>query len=315
MTTPMVLTFGEALVGYGTTEPSLRSAREFTRFPGGADLNVAVGLTRLGLRATWASVLGDDAHGDYLADAVANLGITPLVHRAAGPTALMFKASGAPSDPEVLQVRHDTAFSQHADALLTDDVLSLHGIEHLHLTGITLGISPVVRAAVLSLLEAAVAAGLSVSFDPNLRLNLWADLDEMRAVVNTVAAHATVVMPGISEGRLLTGQNEPDAIADFYLQRGAREVVVKLGADGALVFTAEGQTTRSRTFQVTPIDTVGAGDGFAAGYLAGLLTGSGLQQRVDQAAAVGALVTTRRGDLTAMPTRAEVDHLLTTVTA
>ena len=84
----------------------------------------------------------------------------------------MFKAGGADGDPEVLQVRHQTAFAQHADALLTADVLALDGIDHLHLTGITLGISPVVRAAPLTLLEAAISAGVSVSFDPNLRLNL-----------------------------------------------------------------------------------------------------------------------------------------------
>ena len=90
-----MLTFGEALVGYASVEDNLRIATQFTRFPGGADLNVAVGLTRLGVRTTWASVLGDDAHGDYLADAVGQLGITPLVRRASGPTALMFKAGGA----------------------------------------------------------------------------------------------------------------------------------------------------------------------------------------------------------------------------
>ena len=82
---PTVLTFGEALVGYGSVEDNLRTATQFTRFPGGADLNVAVGLTRLGIRTIWASVLGDDAHGDYLADAVDQLGITPLVRRASGP--------------------------------------------------------------------------------------------------------------------------------------------------------------------------------------------------------------------------------------
>ena len=70
---PTVLTFGEALVGYASVEDNLRAATQFTRFPGGADLNVAVGLTRLGIRTTWASVLGDDAHGDYLADAVGQL--------------------------------------------------------------------------------------------------------------------------------------------------------------------------------------------------------------------------------------------------
>ena len=120
-------------------------------------------------------MLGDDAHGDYLADAVTELGITALVRRAPGPTALMFKAGGADGDPEVLQVRHDSAFAKYADALLTEDVLAMAGIDHLHLTGITLGISPVVRTTALTLLDTALAAGVGVSFDPNLRLNLWPD--------------------------------------------------------------------------------------------------------------------------------------------
>jgi sugar/nucleoside kinase (ribokinase family) len=310
-----VLTFGEALVGYGSVEDNLRVATQFTRFPGGAELNVAVGLTRLGVRTTWTSVLGNDAHGDYIADAVGQLGVTPLVRRATGPTALMFKAGGADGDPEVLQVRHRTAFAQHADALLTADILALDGIDHLHLTGIALGISPVVRAASLTLLEAAIAAGLSVSFDPNLRLNLWPDRDEMRAVINTVAARATVVMPGVGEARMLTGHDDPQTIAKTYLDAGTREVVVKLGAEGALAWTAEDQNARSRRFAVTPIDTVGAGDGFAAGYLAAFLGGGNLQERVDQGAAVGALATTRRGDLAAMPERAEVDALLNSTEA
>ena len=307
---PTVLTFGEALVGYGSVEDNLRTATQFTRFPGGAELNVAVGLTRLGIRATWASVLGEDPHGDYLADAISDLGVIPLVRRASGPTALMFKAGGASGDPEVLQVRHQTAFAQHAEALLTAEVLALEDIDHMHLSGIPLGISPVVRAASITLLEAAVAAGVSVSFDPNLRLNLWPDPDEMRTVINTIAGRASVVMPGAGEGRLLTGQDDPEAIAKAYLDGGAREVVIKLGAEGACAWTADGQTARSRQFAVTPIDTVGAGDGFAAGYLAAFLSGASLQERVDQGAAVGALATTRRGDLAAMPQRDEVDALL-----
>lgn len=312
-----VLTFGEALVGYSSVEDNLRIATQFVRFPGGAELNVAVGLTRLRVNTSWASVLGQDAHGDYLADTIAQLGIRPLIRRASGPTALMFKAGGAARDPEVLQVRHASAFAGHAEALLTDDVLSLDGISHLHLTGIVLGISPAARAAALTLLDAALNAGISVSFDPNIRLNLWPDQNEMRGVINTVAARATVVMPGLAEGRLLTGASEPDDIAQFYLRRGISEVVIKLGAEGAHGWTSDGEVAQSRAFTVTPVDTVGAGDGFAAGYLAGLLTGASLQQRLNQAAAVGALVTTRRGDLAAMPSRTEVDELLTqpTVTA
>jgi sugar/nucleoside kinase (ribokinase family) len=117
-------------------------------------------------------------------------------------------------------------------------------------------------------------------------------------------------MPGLAEGQVLTGGTEPGDIAQFYLRLAVHEVVIKLGAQGARGWTADGQSAQSRSFAVTPIDTVGAGDGFAAGYLAALLAGGNLQARVDQGAAVGAPVTTRRGDLAAMPTRAEVDELL-----
>jgi len=304
--TPAVLTFGEALVGYGTVEDNLRVATRFTRFPGGADLNVAVGLTRLGTRATWASVLGGDPHGDYLVDAVADLGVGLAVRRAAGPTALMFKAGGRDADPEVLQVRVATAFAQHAGTVLTPELMSFVGLTHLHLTGITLGISAESRSATLALLEAARAHGATVSFDPNLRLNLWPDHDEMRSVVNAVAARSTLVLPGHGEGALLTGHRDPAAIAHFYLEAGAERVVVKLGADGAQAWDGD-QTVRSRPYRVNPVDTVGAGDGFAAGYLDAFVAGRDSQDCVDQAAAVGALATTRRGDLAAMPTRTELD--------
>jgi 2-dehydro-3-deoxygluconokinase len=131
----------------------------------------------------------------------------------------------------------------------------------------------------------------------------------MRDIVNSVAARATLVLPGIGEGSLLTGHSEPQAIADFYLEAGAQQVAVKLGADGAQVWDGD-QTAKSRPWRVTPVDTVGAGDGFSAGYLDAFLAGHDLQHCVDQAAAVGALVTTRRGDLAAMPTRAELDDFI-----
>ena len=307
---PTVLTVGEALVGYGTIEPTLRTASGFERFLGGAELNVAVGLTRLGTRAIWASVLGDDAHGDFVTDRLDQLGVARRVRRVPGHTALMFKAGIGTRDPETLQVRGDTAFALHATSLLTSGELSLEGVDHLHLSGITLGVSARARQTVLALLEDALAADCTVSFDPNLRLNLWPDQDQMRAVINDVAVRAGVVLVGVAEGRLLTGQTEPAAVADFYLSRGAGEVVVKLGAQGAQAWTDDGEHEQSRAFTVRPVDTVGAGDGFAAGYLSALLAGNDLSERLDYAAAVGALVTIRRGDLDAMPTAAEVEALL-----
>jgi sugar/nucleoside kinase (ribokinase family) len=128
----------------------------------------------------------------------------------------------------------------------------------------------------------------------------------MRHLINQIAARCTVVLPGLSEGRLLTDRESPEEIADFYLRAGAGEVAVKLGEEGAIAWTVGGDRATARPVIVDPVDTVGAGDGFAAGYLAGLLAGDDLQTRLDLAARVGALVTTRRGDLDAMPTRDEL---------
>ena len=305
-----VLTFGEALVGYAASGSDLASATRFERFLGGADLNVAVGLQRLGVAATYATVLGDDAHGDYAAERLRALGVPAVLRRAAGRTAVMFKAGDGAGDPEVLQLRQGTAFARSAADVVPAATAVLPAVRHLHLTGVTLGISAGSRQATLALLDHAHASGCTVSFDPNLRLHLWPDRDEMRAVVNEVAARADVVLPGAEEARLLTGTADPEAVVAFYLGLGAGEVAVKLGARGAAGAAAGGELTWSRRFAVEAVDTVGAGDGFAAGYVAGLLVGEPVQARLDQAAAVGALVTTRPGDLDAMPSRAEVDALL-----
>lgn len=305
-----VLTFGEVLVGYAARGSTLAAATTFERFLGGADLNVAVGLQRLEVPATYATVLGEDAHGDFAAARLDELAVPALLRRGPGPTAVMFKSGDGTGDPEVLQLRQGTAFARSAPDVVPGAVALLPALRHVHLTGITLGISPASRQATLDLLDAAVATGCTVSFDPNLRLHLWPDHDELREVVNGVAARADVVLPGLEEARLLTASADPEEVAAFYLGLGAHEVVVKLGARGAAGAEAGGGLAWSRRFAVRPVDTVGAGDGFAAGYVAGMLGGEPLQARLDRAAAVGALVTTRPDDLDAMPTRAEVEALL-----
>ena len=204
---PTVLTFGEALVG-------LRQRR---RKPACCDPVHPVcrwcgPQCRRRPHKAWGSHhldkrLGDDAHGDYLADAIGELGIIPLVRRVSGPTALMFKAGGAGGDPQVLQIRHQ-AHSQARRSAADRGRPCRWKASHLHLTGIMLGISPVLRAAA-DTARGGCRGRVSVSFDPNLRPNFWPHRDEMRAIVNTFASHASVVMPGLGEGRLLTGMTIP----------------------------------------------------------------------------------------------------------
>jgi 2-dehydro-3-deoxygluconokinase len=145
-----------------------------------------------------------------------------------------------------------------------------------------------------------------VSFDPNLRPRLWPSQATMVDGLNALAGLADVVMPGLAEGRLLTGRQDPAGIADFYLELGARQVVVKLGPEGAYVAGAGGSGVVPGMPVREVVDTVGAGDGFAVGVISGVLDGLELREAAARGNAIGARVVQFRGDCEGLPTRAQL---------
>ena len=178
---------------------------------------------------------------------------------------------------------------------------------HLHLTGITPALSPTTRELAFHLARQARAAGASISFDPNLRPRLWPSPEAMAECINALAALCDTVLPGLAEGRQLTGRHTAEDIAAFYLERGATQVVVKLGADGAYFAQrggASGIAPGQRVERV--VDTVGAGDGFAVGVVSGLLEDLTLAQAAARGNAIGARVVQFPGDADGLPTRAEL---------
>ena len=152
-------------------------------------------------------------------------------------------------------------------------------------------------------------AGLSISFDPNLRPDLWSFQSEMVACLNRLSLLCAWVLPGLAEGRLLTGRDSASGIADFYLSRGARYVVVKLGAEGAYYASAEERGLSPGVVVPRVVDTVGAGDGFSVGIISGLLEGLTLPEATARANQIGARVLQFPGDADGLPTRAELSAL------
>jgi 2-dehydro-3-deoxygluconokinase len=131
----------------------------------------------------------------------------------------------------------------------------------------------------------------------------------MVAVTNELAARADWVLPGLAEGALLTGRAEAAGIAAFYRARGVARVVVKDGVAGCSSFTVAGRIDQP-VFPVRVVDTVGAGDGFAAGLISAHLDGLGEAAALQRAAAVGALAVTSPGDKDGLPDRAELAAFL-----
>lgn len=129
----------------------------------------------------------------------------------------------------------------------------------LHLTGILPPLSDSTREASFYLMDKAREHGLTISFDPNLRPQLWPDQETMAQVINALAARADYVFPGTAEGKLLMGSSDPEEINRFYLELGVKTVITKCGSKGAYVSTPEGSFW-SEGFRVEKVvDTVGAG--------------------------------------------------------
>ncbi|MES2976777.1 MAG: sugar kinase [Pseudomonadota bacterium] len=304
-----VVTFGEAMMLLVADRPGpLENAQSFFKRTAGAETNVAIGLSRLGLKVGWASRLGTDSMGRYLLAAMAAEGIdcSHVICDAAQKTGFQFKGKvDDGSDPPIEYHRKGSAASQMGEADI--DTGWLLSARHLHATGVFAAISASTLPAARRSMDLMRDAGRSVSFDPNLRPTLWSSEAVMRAAINDLATRADWVLPGLEEGRLLTGENTPEAIARFYRARGASLVVVKLGAEGAYYdgISGSGHVPGFPVAQV--VDTVGAGDGFAVGVVSALLEGLTVEQAVRRGAWIGARAVQVMGDSEGLPSRAELD--------
>lgn len=307
--TPDVVTVGEAMALFIAREAKpLAEVRDFERATAGAELNVSVGLSRLGFRVDYVSALGDDSLGANLLAFMDAEGIDRSHVRidAEHPTGFMLKAmTDDGSDPQVEYFRRGSAASRLSPSDLRDPD-PWQQARLLHLTGISAALSDGCRELVFAMARQARAAGRLVTFDPNLRPRLWPSEAAMIATINDLASLANVVMPGLSEGRLLTGRKDAAGIADFYLERGAQQVVVKLGPDGAYYADGDNRGTVPGQPVAKVVDTVGAGDGFAVGVLSALLDGLPLPQAAARGNAIGARQVQFRGDCDGLPTREQL---------
>lgn len=302
------LTVGEPMALFMALQPGeLAAVPDFRRVAAGAELNVATGLARLGLRTGYITRLGNDSFGHFLRGVLAHEGIDGrhVVADAAHPTGFMLKTrTGDGSDPQIEYFRKGSAASHLGVA---DAPAGAFPARHLHLTGITPALSITTRELAFHLARQARAAGASISFDPNLRPRLWPSPEAMAECINALAALSDTVLPGLAEGRQLTGRQTAEDIAAFYLERGAKQVIVKLGPEGAYYAQQHGASGIAPGLPVERVvDTVGAGDGFAVGVISGLLEGMDLAQAAARGNAIGARVVQFPGDADGLPTRAQL---------
>jgi 2-dehydro-3-deoxygluconokinase len=298
-----VITFGEAMTMFIADQlGELHTVSNFTRNLAGAETNVAIGLSRLNLKVSFLSKVGQDPFGRYIIDSLQkeNIDISAIKTEESRPTGFQLKSKVMSGDPAVHYFRKNSAASTMSIEDFQD--IEVQEAKHLHMTGIPPALSEKARTFAHYMMDTMTQHGKSVSFDPNLRPNLWNSQQEMVTEINKLAFKADWVLPGIGEGEILTGYKTPEEIADFYLMKGVKLVVVKLGEDGAYVKTSEGMSAQVPGFKVREVvDTVGAGDGFAVGLICGLLSGDRLTEAITKGNAIGAMQVMSPGDSDGLP--------------
>jgi 2-dehydro-3-deoxygluconokinase len=310
---PDLVTFGETMAllsppGIGL----LRHATTLELSVGGTESNVAIGVQRLGGRATWIGRVGDDELGKRVLREIQAEGVdTRAIVDPDAPTGLMLKARRSQIRTQLWYYRSGSAGSKLQASDIDDELITRTRI--LHLTGITPGLSDSARGAAEHACRVAREAGTQVSLDLNFRQALWKPTD-FSATIRELLPFADIVFGSAHECAYIVG-DEPDspaAQARALAQLGPRQCVIKLGEHGAVALV-DGTVYRRGSYDVPVVDTVGAGDAFVAGWLAEYLRNpSDVTAMLETAVACGAYACTVRGDWEGAPGRDELDQLIQT---
>ncbi|MBN9519994.1 sugar kinase [bacterium] len=303
-----VVTFGEVMVRLAPPHfQRLEQARSLDLEVGGAELNTAVGLVRLGRSAAWASLLPDNPLGKLVANRVREAGVSDrhVQYAADGRCGLYFLEFGAaPRASSILYDRKDSAVSRAAaDSFDWPAVLS--GARWFHVSGITAALSAGAAGAVGAALAAARAAGVGTSIDLNYRAKLWTR-EEAARVMGALLPLCDLLIASEADAEFLFGITGADfpAVADGLISRFGVKAVAGTRREAPLVwrnrFAAVGYTMgklyESAWYEVESVDRLGAGDALAAGLIHGMLDGD-LGKGVEYGGAMGALKHTIPGDL------------------
>lgn len=314
---PDIISCGELLIDFVPTVSgvSLLEAPAFKKAPGGAPANVAVGVSRLGISSGFLGKVGDDPFGHFLAKTLEDSGvdIKELNFSTEARTALAFVSLRADGERDFMFYRNPSA-----DMLYRPDEVPadyIRSAKIFHYGSISLIQEPS-RSATLYAVEVASQASLVISYDPNLRLNLWPNVEKARQGLSLGWSKANIIKISEEELQFLSGSADLLEGAQRLWQPNLSVLVITRGKAGCTYLT---QAFHGFVpgYSVAAIDTTGAGDGFVAGLLAGLVRRpqawkdeADLHNVCKYANAVGALTTTQRGAIPALPNAEQVEAFM-----
>ncbi|TYS59732.1 aminoimidazole riboside kinase [Sutcliffiella horikoshii] len=308
-----IISLGEALIDFIPLDPDNIS---FQKSPGGAPANVAVGVARLEAKSTFIGKVGNDVLGRFLKNTLEDYGVN---------TSSMLLTDDIRTGVVFVTLENgersfDFYINPSADRFLTEEEIDEKLFDEnkiLHFGSISLTSEPT-RSATIKAVKLAKEKGLTVSYDPNLRLGLWDSEVAAKEQIISMLPYADILKISEEELEFMTGEKNIEKGADKLAKYDIPLLLVTLGSEGSYVFTHEGhQHVPAR--KVTTVDTTGAGDAFVSGilYMAnewdGNISAITLEKAVEMAtfaSVSGSLAASEKGAMTALPSLEQVQSIL-----
>lgn len=304
-----IISFGEPLFEFSQL-PNQKGPISYLSGFGGDMSNFAISAARQGAKVAIFTHIGADVFGDQFIQLWENEKVDTswVVRHPTAPTGIYFISHDQRGHHFTFYRKGSAAALVQPSDVPTD---ALANAKLLHISAITHAISPNSSDAVFEAIQIAKNKHKLISFDTNLRLKLW-PLARARAVIHETIHHVDFCMPSLDEAQLLTGLNEADEIADFYLNLGAKNVILKMGSEGAMLANSD-QRIITKGHKVATVDATGAGDCFSGAFLSQVVQGKNLEDALSYANCAAALTTTGYGAVAPIPFQEQVIDFQKTV--
>ena len=297
-----IVCMGEAMVEFTRMNRSKGEAL-YVRGLGGDTSNCAISAARQGVKVAYLSAVGDDQFGKIAIDTWLTEGIdvSQVFVDPNSPTGIYF-IDPVPKGRNFTYYRAGSAASRMSSISSSQTILSRTAI--LHLSAITQAISIAPNEPSFEAIDIVKKNGGRISYDTNLRLNLWG-LEEARRVINKTLTQADILLPSLDEAQILTGLDNKEDILNFYLQFEPEILALKCGSEGAIVIF-EGRKEYIPALNVNAIDTSGAGDTFAGAFLAQIIQGESPFEAARFAVVASGISVQGYGAMAPIPNRKQV---------
>lgn len=309
-----IVAIGRACIDLNAVEYNrpMEETMTFSKYVGGSPANIAIGSSKLGLKAGFIGKIPDDQHGRFIESYMRKTGVDTtqmVVDKEGHKAGLAFTEILSPEECSILMYRDDVADLYLEPSEVSEDYIA--NAKMLLVSGTALAKSPS-REAVLKAVQYAKNHQVKVVFELDYRPYTWQSADETAVYYSLVAEQSDIVIGTRDEFDVMenrTGGSNEESV-NYLFDHSADLVVIKHGVEGSYAYSKSGEVFRAQAYKTKVLKTFGAGDSYASAFIYGLVSGKDIETALKYGSASASIVVSKHSSSEAMPTADEITQLI-----